>query len=127
MAVIRIVPNLFAADPKVAKAFYQRLLGLELVMDHDWILTFAGGTTIVPQLSVAREGGSGTDVPALSIEVTDVEAVYGLAMQDGFEIVYPLTDEAWGVRRFYVRDPFGNIVNILMHKTADKAHDTGGV
>jgi hypothetical protein len=25
-------------------------------------------------------------------------------------------DEAWGVRRFYVRDPFGNLVNILAHR-----------
>ncbi len=33
----------------------------------------------------------------------------------GLEIVYTLTDEQWGVRRFYVRDPFGNVVNILAH------------
>ncbi|RRJ67333.1 hypothetical protein EHV15_01020 [Paenibacillus oralis] len=25
-------------------------------------------------------------------------------------------DEPWGVRRFYVRDPFGNLVNILAQR-----------
>jgi hypothetical protein len=30
--------------------------------------------------------------------------------------VYPLTDEPWGVRRFFVRDPNGMIVNVVSHK-----------
>ena len=33
----------------------------------------------------------------------------------GHEIVHPLTDEPWGVRRFFVRDPDGNVVNIVSH------------
>ena len=35
----------------------------------------------------------------------------------GFTIIYGPTDEPWGVRRFYVRDPFGTLVNIVSHKT----------
>jgi uncharacterized glyoxalase superfamily protein PhnB len=35
----------------------------------------------------------------------------------GFGILYDLTDEPWGVRRFYVRDPFGKVVNILSHRS----------
>jgi catechol 2,3-dioxygenase-like lactoylglutathione lyase family enzyme len=115
MAVRRIVANLAAADPGKARAFYEDLLGLEVVMDHGWILTFASGATMAPQLSVASEGGSGTPVPELSIEVDDVDATYRRAKTAGFEIVYGLTDEPWGVRRFYVRDPFRKIVNILAH------------
>jgi len=34
---------------------------------------------------------------------------------EGAQIVHPLTDEPWGVRRFFVRDPDGNIVNVLAH------------
>ena len=30
-------------------------------------------------------------------------------------IAYPLADEPWGVRRFFVRDPFGKLVNIVSH------------
>ncbi|WP_296225868.1 glyoxalase superfamily protein [Ralstonia sp. UBA689] len=117
MAVRRIVPNLHAADPARAHAFYAELLGLEPLMDHGWIVTLATtGAQMAPQVSIATEGGSGTPVPALSIEVDDVDAVHARALSLGLEIVYPLVDEPWGVRRFYVRDPFGNVVNILAHR-----------
>ena len=55
-------------------------------------------------------------MPQLSIEVDDVDAVHSKAQQLGLEIVYDITNEPWGVRRFYVRDPFGTIVNILAHE-----------
>ncbi|ANJ71063.1 VOC family protein [Ralstonia insidiosa] len=117
MAVRRIVPNLHAPDPARARAFYADLLGLEAVMDHGWIVTFADThATMAPQVSIATEGGSGTPVPALSIEVDDADAVHARALSLGLEIVYPLVDEPWGVRRFHVRDPFGNVVNILAHR-----------
>ena len=113
MAVRRIVPNFATADPVKARAFYCKLLGLELVMDHGWIMTFASDEQMAPQVSFAREGGSGTPVPGLSIEVDDVKEIYDGARSAGFDIVYELTREPWGVRRFFVRDPFGTIVNIL--------------
>ena len=84
-------------------------------MDHGWIVTFASEASAAPQLSVATEGGSGTPVPDLSIEVDDVDQVYQRAMSTEFEITYDITDEPWGVRRFFMRDPFGRIVNILSH------------
>ena len=117
MSVRRIVPNLHAADPAPARAFYAELLDLEAVMDHGWIVIFADtAATMTPQVSIASEGGNGTPVPALSVEVDDVDAVHTRAVSLGLEIVYPLVDEPWGVRRFYVRDPFGNVVNILAHR-----------
>ncbi len=86
-------------------------------MDHGWIVTFADtAATMTPQVSIASEGGNGTPVPALSVEVDDVDAVHTRAVSLGLEIVYPLVDEPWDVRRFYVRDPFGNVVNILAHR-----------
>jgi lactoylglutathione lyase len=54
-------------------------------------------------------------VPDLSIEVDDIDAVYRHALAAGLEIVYGITDEPWGVRRFYLRDPLGRLVNILSH------------
>jgi lactoylglutathione lyase len=62
-----------------------------------------------------REGGSGTEVPDISVEVDDVDAVYARAERAGLDIVYRLIDEPWGVRRFYVRDPEGRTINILSH------------
>jgi len=119
MAVLRIVANLQAVDPEEGRPFYERLLGLDVVMDHGWILTFAADTRMTTQVSVASEGGNGTEVPRLSIEVDDVNDVHRRAVESGYEIVYPLTDEPWGVRRFFVRDPLGNAVNILAHKASD--------
>ncbi|WEX76449.1 glyoxalase superfamily protein [Sinorhizobium numidicum] len=116
MAVRRIVPNLQASDPQSARAFYMDLLGLDIVMDHGWLVTFAAeGGSAVPQVSVASEGGSGTPVPAVSIEVDDVDEIYRRAKAAGVEVTYDITDEPWGVRRFYLRDPFGNTINILSH------------
>jgi catechol 2,3-dioxygenase-like lactoylglutathione lyase family enzyme len=115
MTVRRIVPNIAVADPGLARGFYETLLGLKIVMDHGWIVTFASEASAAPQLSVATEGGSGTPVPNLSIEVDDVDQVYQRAMSTEFEITYDITDEPWGVRRFFMRDPFGRIVNILSH------------
>ncbi|MGJ4857696.1 VOC family protein [Labrys sp. KB_33_2] len=115
MAVLRIVANLAAADPQAARAFYQDLLGLEVVMDHGWILTFAGRGHQAPQLSLASEGGSGTPVPDLSIEVDNVDEVHARAVAAGYATVYGPANEPWGVRRFFLRDPLGRLVNILAH------------
>jgi catechol 2,3-dioxygenase-like lactoylglutathione lyase family enzyme len=67
------------------------------------------------QISVASEGGSGTQVPDLSIEVDDVNAALERMKKAGFPIEYGPVDEPWGVRRFYVRDPFGKRINVLAH------------
>jgi catechol 2,3-dioxygenase-like lactoylglutathione lyase family enzyme len=115
MTVLRIVPNFAAADPSRARAFYETLLDLQVVMDFGWITTFASEGSARPQLSIASEGGSGMAVPDVSIEVDDVDDVYRRARAGGFEIVYELADEPWGVRRFFVRDPLGKTINILSH------------
>lgn len=116
LAVKRIVPNIAATDLGPGRAFYRDLFDLELVMDHGWIATFASSAPTTPQLSLASEGGSGTKVPDLSIEVDDVDEVHRRALAGGHEIVYDITDEPWGVRRFYLRDPFGKVLNVLSHR-----------
>lgn len=115
MTVKRIVVNIHADQIKDANKFYSELFGLEVVMDHGWIVTFASDQKAPVQLSVATEGGSGTPVPDMSIEVDNVEQLYNQAILLGFEITYELTQEPWGVTRFYVRDPFGKLVNVLSH------------
>ena len=115
MAVKRIVTNIAADDVSLASAFYSDILGLAVVMDHGWITMFAAGGTAAPQLSVASEGGSGTAVPDISIEVDNFDEVHCLFRDSPFEIEYGPVDEPWGVRRFFVRDPFNRLVNILAH------------
>jgi catechol 2,3-dioxygenase-like lactoylglutathione lyase family enzyme len=117
MAVKRIVPNIAAARVADAKAFYGEILGLTVVMDHGWITTFAADAQAAPQISIASEGGSGTPVPDISIEVDNLDEVHRRLVAAGASIEYGPTREPWGVRRLYVRDPFGRLVNILAHES----------
>ena len=98
-----------------ARHFYADIRGLEVVMDHGWIVTFVSPAQISPQVSVATEGGSGTPVPDISIEVDDLDEVERRVREAGLVIEYGPTNEPWGVRRFYVRDPLGRLINILKH------------
>jgi catechol 2,3-dioxygenase-like lactoylglutathione lyase family enzyme len=115
MKVQRIVANVQTTDPALAKPFYKEILGLELVMDHGWIHTYGAEQKSRVQISFATEGGGNTPVPDLSIEVDDIGQVLARVEAAGLPIVYGPVSEPWGVRRFFVRDPFGKLVNILAH------------
>lgn len=117
MAVRRIVPNIAAGNVELAQTFYGDVLAMDVVMDLGWIMTFgaAGDTHAEPQISVAEQGGSGTQVPYISVEVDNLDEVCERARSSGFAIEYGPSTEPWGVRRFYVRDPFGRLINILIH------------
>jgi catechol 2,3-dioxygenase-like lactoylglutathione lyase family enzyme len=85
-------------------------------MDLGWIATFASPAQMAPQISIANEGGSGTPVPDLSVEVDDLEEALQRVRDAGLIVEYGPANEPWGVRRFYVRDPLGRLVNILAHE-----------
>ncbi len=116
MAVRRIVTNIAATSVDEVQKFYADLFDLKVVMDFGWIVTLASDEVAPTQISIASEGGSGTPVPDLSIEVDDVDDVYQRAKRLGHDIAYELTDEPWGVRRFYLRDPTGKLLNVLAHR-----------
>ncbi|MDD9267168.1 VOC family protein [Paenibacillus sp. GCM10023248] len=115
MRVKRIVANIHTQNVSAAKSFYQDMLELDLLMDHGWIETYGLPGKESIQVSFASQGGSDTPTPDLSIEVDDVDLVFERMKNAGYKIEYGLADEPWGVRRFYVRDPFGKLINILSH------------
>jgi catechol 2,3-dioxygenase-like lactoylglutathione lyase family enzyme len=116
MQVKRIVANIAAEDVPAAKRFYQDILGLDVLMDQGWIATYGSSEKMSVQVSIMSEGGSGAPVPDLSIEVDDLDAALQRIKKAKVAIEYGPADEPWGVRRFFVRDPFGRLVNILMHR-----------
>lgn len=116
MTIKRIVANIATDQIKPVRDFYIDMFGLDVAMDLDWIVTLATGEVGSVQLSIATHGGSGTPVPDLSIEVDDLDAVHARAKKRGAPIPYPLTQEPWGVRRFYVQDPAGKVLNVLEHQ-----------
>ena len=115
MRVRRIVPDFHSPDAGASNDFYAEVLGLEVAMDLGWVVTFAAPGNPAAQIIVMRRDASAPVQPDASIEVDDVDAAHAAAQRLGCEIVHPLTDEPWGVRRFFVREPGGKVLNILSH------------
>lgn len=115
MKVKRITANIEGPEPDKAHAFYKDIFGLDLVMDFDWIRTYGSETQMAVQVNITSKGGSGAPIPALSIEVDDLAAALARANDAKIKIEYGPVDEPWGVRRFYIRDPFGKLINVMQH------------
>ena len=115
MTVRRVVPILTVADLAGARDAYAATLGLTEVMNHGWIVTLAD-TDRGHQISLMTEDLTASVNPDVSVEVDDVDSAHDAAVAAGLRIVHPLTDEQWGVRRFFFVDPSGNVVNVLSHR-----------
>ena len=115
MTIKRAVSNIKSDQFAASEHFYSEILGFKVVMQLGWITTFASPTNPTAQISIINQEPSGIH-PNISVEVEEVDTVYAKAAAAGIEIVYPLTDEAWGVRRFFAKDPNGQIINIVSHR-----------
>ena len=115
MSVRRVVPNIKSDRFDESRRFYGDLLGFAVAMDMGWIVTFASPANPTAQISILRADESSAVHPHLTVEVADVDAVYAAAVARGLKIVHPLTDEPWGVRRFFVVEPNGLVVNVASH------------
>ncbi|MEU5098734.1 glyoxalase [Streptomyces sp. NPDC020996] len=91
MSVRRVVPNIQSEAAQESREFYG-LLGFEEVMNHGWIMTLASPSGPAAQISVMTSDKTAPVAPDMSV------------------------DEEWGVRRFFVRDPSGRVVNALGHR-----------
>lgn len=116
MTIRRVVPMIAAVDLAASRAFYVDTLGFEVAMDLGWVVTFASPANRSAQINLVQTEGAPTPQPDLTVEVTDVDAMHARALAHGLPVVYPLTDEPWGVRRFFLRDPNHKIVNVMSHR-----------
>jgi catechol 2,3-dioxygenase-like lactoylglutathione lyase family enzyme len=119
MSVRRIVPDIRSTDLDASRRFYEDVIGLQVAMDMGFVMTLLSPNNPTAQLTLMRSDNPAALLPDISIEVADVNLVHARALSRGLPIVYALTDEPWGVRRFFVKDPSGTIVNVLSHVTAD--------
>jgi predicted enzyme related to lactoylglutathione lyase len=103
MAVTRIVANLTAPDPMGLAKFYEEVFELDLPFDMGWIAFLSKETTQKIELHTASEGGSGTELPVISIGVDDLDATEAAVRAAGAEVVYGPATEDWGLRRFFSR------------------------
>jgi catechol 2,3-dioxygenase-like lactoylglutathione lyase family enzyme len=113
MDLRRAVPILSVENLPEAVALYRDVFGLDVLMDHGWIATLGSGGAA--QFSLTTADATASENADLSLEVDDVDAAHAAVVAAGLEIVHPLTDEEWGVRRFFFRDADKNVVNVLSH------------
>lgn len=112
-----IFPDLSVPDIAEARAFYVDYLGLsdeEIAMDWVTRLRSPDGQAVV---QLVTRDATAPHNPMISVTVGDgIDEAYEEARRRGYEIVHPLTTEPWGIRRFFVRAPDGNVININSHK-----------
>lgn len=115
MSIRRVVPDLTSVSFDRSRRFYHDFLGFDVGMDMGWVMTFVSPTNSTAQITVVREDSTAPVRPDITVEVSDVDRLYEKATELGYELVHPLTDEPWGVRRFFVKDPDGVIINLMTH------------
>lgn len=116
MRIREIIVDLPVEDIDAARGFYTDFLGLATEeFNLGWVARFTDPDS-GQCVQVVTPADPAPERPAVSIKVDDVDAAYAEAVALGLDIVQPLTDEEWGVRRFYVRAPDGNVFNIVRHR-----------
>ncbi len=119
MTIRRVVPDVTTQHLEESREFYVGLLGFEVAMDMDWMVTLVSPVNPTAQVILMNRDATAPVQPQMSIEVANVDAVHAEAVRRGDDVAYPLTDEPWGVRRFFVRDPSGVVVNVLGHRAPE--------
>ena len=115
MRVIRIISDLRVKNMEAAKGFYTDFLGLSNEeFNLGWVARYTSPSNGERVQILTRDAAAPVD-PVVSVQTPDVEAAYQEAQELGYEIVHPLTVEAWGVHRFFVRAPDGNVFNVVGH------------
>jgi predicted enzyme related to lactoylglutathione lyase len=117
MHIRRIVPVIGSSQMERSKAFYTGFIGLQLVMDMEWIMTFASPSNPLAQISIVKKDTapvSNADI-TISIETDEIDAMYASAISRGYTIQLPITNEPWDVRRFFVLDPNEVLINLMCH------------
>ena len=116
MRAIRVTANLHVANVDAAKGFYTDYLGLSSEeFNMGWVARYTSPDGSANVQLVTRDATSPED-SVISVHTADVDSAYAEAVKHGYDIVHPLTTEEWGVRRFLVRAPDGNVINVVQHR-----------
>ena len=112
MRAIRIMANLRVPDVEATKSFYTDYLGLSTEeFNMGWVARYTSPDTRANVQLVTRDATAPED-SVISVHTDNVDGAY----EEAQKLVHPLTTEPWGVRRFFVRAPDGNVINIVHHR-----------
>ncbi len=117
MGVSRIVAYAGGHELRASRDFYVEVLGMQVAME-DPVLDLQSPDNPTAEVIIGAQEMQGPK-PSFGVDVGEpaaVEAAHAEVVRRGLRVVYPLTDEPWGVRRFFVEDPGGTIVNVLAHR-----------
>jgi len=118
MAVKRIVAYAGGDELAASRDFYVEVLGMRVAME-DPVLDLQSPDDPAAEIIIGAQEMQDAQ-PSFGVDVGEpasVDAAHAEVVRRGLRVVYPLTDEPWGVRRFFVEDPSGTIVNVLAHNT----------
>jgi catechol 2,3-dioxygenase-like lactoylglutathione lyase family enzyme len=116
MAVRRVVAYAGGRELAASREFYADVLGMRVVME-DPVLDLQSPDNPTAEVIVGAQEMQEPQ-PSFGVDVGEpaaVDAAHAAALERGLRVVYELRDEPWGVRRFFVEDPGGTIVNVLAH------------
>lgn len=114
------MPVLRRENPEQSREFWVDFLGFLPAMEEPGFLMLQSPDVETTQLivgdaSVSEEAAEKLRDVDVSVDVGDVDAAYADAQARGLDVVYPITTESWGPRRFFVRLPGGTVVNVVGH------------
>ncbi len=120
MTIRRALPVIRRESPEATRTFWVDFLGLTPAVDEPGFLMLVSPDEpavqlIVGDASVSPDAAGKLRDVDVSIDVGDVDTAYARAQERGLDIVYPITTESWGPRRFFVRLPGGTVVNVVGH------------
>jgi uncharacterized glyoxalase superfamily protein PhnB len=106
--------------------FYVKYFGFHVVFEADWYVQLhapreGDGKPIElafmkpnqkSQPSLLQPAFSGTGV-IFTLEVDDTDSLYQGIRNAGCETIVELRDEPWGQRHFLIRDPAGNLLDVV--------------
>jgi lactoylglutathione lyase len=96
--------HLPVADLQRSITFYRDVLGFQPGFQNEDMASFAEG--VVLDLSSVTAPGNVT----VALDVNDVDAIFDGIKAAGADVEEPPTDQSWGVRNMYVRDPDGYVI-----------------
>lgn len=112
---------IFARDMAAMRHFYEHVMEFPVArkLGDGWIEFRVGSTT----LALTKHGVRFDDVPpppgALSLQLAFLVSPVAVAdcakllEAKGVEMEFPLTDQPWGHRTIFFRDPDGNVIEIF--------------
>lgn len=111
---------IFVRDMAAMRYFYERILGFSVAreLSPGWIEYRIGDNT----LTLARPGRTAADVPvpagtaalqlAFRVSAPEVDLCAEELQRNGVALLSPPTDQAFGHRTLFFRDPDGNLLEV---------------